>query len=58
MSVFDVKKNKAICALPWIHEYKKNDGKIAPCCQGEVLDQNESLAEVRTMMLNNIQPNH
>jgi organic radical activating enzyme len=56
MSVFDVKKNKAICALPWIHEYKKNDGKIAPCCQGEVLDQNESLAEVRTMMLNNIQP--
>ena len=56
MSLFDVKKNKAICALPWVHEFKKIGGNIAPCCHGSTLGPNETMDIVRKQMLNNIQP--
>ena len=54
--MFDVKKNKAICVLPWVHEFKKIDGKTAPCCQGNELVDGESIAGIREAMLKGIKP--
>jgi len=56
MSLFDVKKNPAICVLPWVHEHKTIRGKIAPCCVGETLQGNETLAMVRQEMLDGVKP--
>jgi len=56
MSTFDVKKNPAICVLPWIHEYKTITGKTAPCCQGDDLLEGESIAGIREAMLKGIKP--
>jgi len=56
MSLFDVKENLAICALPWVHEYKTISGKIAPCCQGDHLRGNETLGSIRQEMLKGIKP--
>lgn len=56
MSLFDTKKNQAICVLPWIHEYKTIRGQVAPCCLGDVLQGNESLQLVREQMLQGIKP--
>ena len=36
--MFDVKSNKAICVLPWIHEYKQANGKYSEI---EVLAQDK-----------------
>jgi len=54
--MFDVKKNKAICVLPWVHEFKKIDSKTAPCCQGNELVDGESIAGIREAMLKGIKP--
>ena len=56
MSTFDVKKNPAICALPWIHEYKTISGKTAPCCQGDGFLEGETIAGTRESMLKGIKP--
>lgn len=56
MSDFNTKKNKAICVLPWVHEYKSISGAIAPCCQGSILKPNETMASVRHQMLNGVKP--
>ena len=56
MSTFDVKKNLSICALPWIHEYKKISGKTAPCCQGDGFLEGETIAGTRESMLKGIKP--
>ena len=37
MSKFDVKNNKSICVLPWIHEFKSVGGHTAPCCVAKTL---------------------
>ena len=56
MSTFDVKKNPAICALPWIHEYKTISGKTAPCCAGDRFLEGETIAGTRESMLKGIKP--
>ena len=56
MSVFDVKKNPAICVLPWVHEFRTISGKTGPCCQGDPLVDGETLQDVREQMLQGIQP--
>jgi len=56
MSVFDTKKNPAICVLPWVHEYKKISGAVAPCCQGDSLQKNETMAMIRQEMIEGIKP--
>ena len=54
--MFDVKKNKAICIYPFVHEYRGIEGRVAPCCHGDSLRGNETLAYIRQDMLNGIQP--
>ena len=56
MSTFDVKQNPAICALPWVHEYKKISGNTAPCCQGDGFLEGETIAGTRESMLKGIKP--
>ena len=56
MSTFDVKKNPAICALPWIHEYKSIGGETAPCCAGDTFLEGETIAGTRESMLKGIKP--
>ena len=56
MSVFDTKQNPAICVLPWVHEHINLLGKVAPCCVGEKLEKNETMAMVRQDMLDGIKP--
>jgi len=51
MSLFDVKKNPAICVLPWVHEYRSIDGKIGPCCWGGTLQVNDTIESIRQNML-------
>ena len=56
MPVFDPKNNPAICVLPWVHEYRDINGKIAPCCVGKELRDNENLETIRQQMINRTQP--
>lgn len=56
MSTFDTKRNKAICVLPWVHEYKQISGDTAPCCQGATLNSSENMNQVRQQMLDGVQP--
>lgn len=56
MSVFDIKKNPAICVLPWVHEYKSIEGKTAPCCQGYNLHDDETIESLRQQMLKGTKP--
>jgi organic radical activating enzyme len=56
MSSFNVKENPAICALPWIHEYKTISGNTAPCCQGDGFLEGETIAGTRESMLKGIKP--
>ena len=56
MSVFNTKENSAICVLPWVHEYKKINGDIAPCCLGDTLADNETLDDVRDQMIKGDKP--
>tara|TARA_R110000796_G_scaffold105148_1_gene215092 strand:- start:155 stop:1252 length:1098 start_codon:yes stop_codon:yes gene_type:complete len=56
MSSFNVKENPAICALPWIHEYKTISGNTAPCCQGDEFLEDETIAGARELMLKGIKP--
>ena len=50
--MFDVKSNKAICVLPWIHEYKQANGKTAPCCHTHRgFRSNENIEQIRQQML-------
>ena len=51
MSLFDTKKNSAICVLPWVHEYKRINGKTAPCCLGDTFKGNETISQTREFML-------
>lgn len=54
--MFDVKENKAICVLPWVHEYRTIEGKTAPCCKGDSLRDGETLEDVRALMLKGVKP--
>lgn len=56
MSIFDTKNNPAICVLPWVHEYKKINGDIAPCCLGNTLRKDETLDDIRKQMLKGDKP--
>ena len=56
MSVFDTKKNPAICVFPWVHEFKYFNGDTAPCCQGDALRGNETLESIRQQMLKGDKP--
>jgi len=56
MSVFNTKSNPAICVLPWVHEYTDISGRVAPCCQGNNLQNNETMSLVRQEMLDGIKP--
>ena len=54
MTIFDTKKNKAICVLPWIHEHLDLGGNQRPCCEGEILKR--PLEEIRKEMLQGVKP--
>ena len=56
MPVFDTKSNPAICVLPWVHEFKKISGKMAPCCLAEEFKDNETIEQTRELMLKGIKP--
>ena len=56
MSLFDTKKNSAICVLPWVHEYKRINGKTAPCCVGDAFKGNETISQTREFMLKGEKP--
>lgn len=56
MSTFDTKKNPAICVLPWVHEYRDIGGKVAPCCSGDLLKDNETINQTREFMLKGQKP--
>jgi len=56
MSLFDVKENRAICALPWVHEFKNLDGNTAPCCAGDSFKDGETLESTREDMLKGVRP--
>ena len=56
MSMFDTKANHSICVLPWVHEFKHLNNKIAPCCQAQFLKDNETMEMVREQMLAGIKP--
>lgn len=56
MSLFDVKENPAICVLPWVHEYRMVDGKTGPCCEGDPLQDGETLQSIREQMLKGDKP--
>lgn len=52
MSVFDTKTNRAICILPWVHEYKSIENGVAPCCQSHrKFKDGEDIEQVRQSML-------
>ncbi len=53
MSVFDTKKNSAICVLPWVHEHTDIDGNKSPCCFAKNTD---SIQSIRDQMIKGIQP--
>ena len=54
--MFDVKENKAICILPWVHEFKKISGDSAPCCHADSFKNNQTIHYVRESMLKGIKP--
>lgn len=54
--MFDVKNNKAICILPWVHEFKDIGGNTGPCCYADSFKDNESIETVRKMMLDGDKP--
>jgi len=56
MSTFDTKRNSSICVLPWVHQYKSIDGKVAPCCHGNTLSSDESIELLRQQMLSDSKP--
>ena len=56
MSTFDTKTNPAICVLPWVHEYKTVSGNVAPCCQGNDLQKNETMSLIRQEMIEGVRP--
>jgi organic radical activating enzyme len=56
MSAFDIKQNSAICVLPWVHEFRTIAGKTAPCCQGDALQDGETLESIRKQMLKGVKP--
>ena len=56
MSIFDTKKNKAICVLPWVHEYRTIKGNVGTCCQGDTLRGNETMELIRQQMLKEEKP--
>lgn len=56
MSTFDTKLNSSICVLPWVHQYKSIDGKVAPCCHGNTLNSDESIELLRQQMLSDSKP--
>ena len=56
MSTFDTSTNKAICVLPWVHEFKHLNSRTAPCCMAQSLKSNETMEMVREQMLAGVQP--
>jgi len=55
--MFDIKNNKAICVLPWVHEFKDISGSTGPCCHADRFKNNETIDMIREMMLNGKKPN-
>jgi len=54
--MFNVKENKAICVLPWVHEFKNISGNSAPCCHADNFKDNQTIHYVRESMLEGIKP--
>ena len=58
MSAFDVKKNRAICVLPWVHVYKSiGSGTGGPCCHSyRKFDNEQNIERIRELMLKGERP--
>lgn len=56
MSVFDIKKNKAICILPWVHEHLDLQGYKRPCCMAKPISVDRNIESIRQEMLHGHQP--
>lgn len=56
MSVFNIKKNKAICVLPWVHEHLDLSGKQKPCCHADAFVGDRNIDDLRLEMLESKQP--
>lgn len=56
MSIFNIHKNKAICALPWVHEHLDLSGKQRPCCLGKTINNGRNINDIRQEMLQGQQP--
>lgn len=56
MPIFDTKKNRSICVLPWVHDHKTITGELMPCCNGSPLQHDETMSDVRRKMLLGIKP--
>lgn len=56
MSVFNIKKNKAICVLPWVHEHRDLSGKQRACCNAGAFVNDRSIDDIRREMVQAKQP--
>lgn len=56
MSIFDVKKNKTICVLPWVHKHMDLKNKQRPCCQGEPIEDGRTIEDIKNEMLSGQKP--
>jgi organic radical activating enzyme len=55
--MFNVKENKAICVLPWVHEFRKISGHTSVCCHtNQHFKNNETVEQVRELMSKGIKP--
>lgn len=56
MSKFDTSENKAICVLPFVHEFKHLNGKSGPCCVADTLKDGQTMQMVRDQMIQGQKP--
>ena len=56
MSIFDTSRNKAICVLPFVHEFVETTGKVKPCCHGDTFTGEEDKDTLKKMMLDGQKP--
>ena len=54
--IFDLKNNKAICALPFVHQFLDFQGKQRPCCISKQLTDGRTMDDVRGEMLKGVRP--
>ena len=54
--LFDYQNNKAICALPFLHEHYDLEGRQRSCCHAKPFEGNRNIDAVRDEMKQGIQP--